>query len=218
VSHDLRAPLRAINGYAKFLLEDYAGKLDEEGKRFIDTICQNAEKMDVLISDMLNLSRVSRTEMKQSEVEMQGLVRAVYAELASQDQKEDFQLIIHPLPKVSCDHNLMKQVWHNLLGNALKYSSKSEKKEIVVEGRTEDGKAVFSIRDSGCGFDPKYTHKVFGVFQRLHRAEEYEGTGVGLAIVERIIRRHQGEVWAEGKPGLGAAFYFSLPLERKRIR
>lgn len=218
VSHDLRAPLRAINGYAKFLLEDYAGKLDEEGKRFIDTICQNAEKMDLLISDMLNLSRVSRTEMKYFEVDMEGLIRAVYAEVATPEEQKEFKMIIHPLPKVFCDHNLMKQVWHNLLGNALKYSSKSEKKEIVVEGRTEDGKAVFSIRDSGCGFDPKYTHKLFGVFQRLHRSEEYEGTGVGLAIVERIIRRHQGEVWAEGKPGLGAAFYFSLPIQRKGFR
>lgn len=215
VSHDLRAPLRAIDGYAKFLLEDYAAKLDDEGKRFIDTICQNAEKMDLLISDMLNLSRVSRTEMKYFEVDMEGLIRAVYAEAATPAERQEFQLIIHPLPKVACDHSLMKQVWHNLLGNALKYSSKSEKKEILVEGRTEDGKAVFSIRDSGCGFDPKYTHKVFGVFQRLHKAEEYEGTGVGLAIVERIIRRHHGEVWAEGKPGAGAAFYISLPLRKK---
>lgn len=213
VSHDLRAPLRAINGYAKFLLEDYAPKLDDEGKRFIDTICQNAEKMDLLISDMLNLSRVSRTEMKYFEVDMEGLIRAVYAEVATPEEQKEFKMIIHPLPKVSCDHNLMKQVWHNLLGNALKYSSKSDKKEIVVEGRTEEGKAIFSIRDSGCGFDPKYTHKVFGVFQRLHKAEEYEGTGVGLAIVERIVRRHQGAVWAEGKPGRGALFSFSLPMK-----
>ncbi len=216
VSHDLRAPLRAINGYAKFLLEDYAEKLDEEGKRFIHTICDNASRMDQLIGDLLNLSRINRTEIKLNEANMDEIVRSAYAEIATETEQQDFILRLHPLPRVACDHPLIKQVWLNLFSNALKYSSRSERKEIVINGRSEEGKTVFSIRDYGCGFDPKYTHKVFGVFQRLHKTEEYDGTGVGLAIVERIIRRHQGEVWAEGKPGEGALISFSLPSTKSK--
>ncbi len=216
VSHDLRAPLRAINGFARFLIEDYSDTIDDEGKRFINTIRYNADKMDQLISDMLDLSRVSRTNIEFNLVELSALVRSVFQEVASEDEQKLFHLTIEDMPPVICDSSLIKQVWQNLIENALKYSSKSQTRKIITGAMENENEIVFYIKDHGAGFDDQYRHKLFGVFQRLHRENEFEGTGVGLAVVKRIIRRHGGRVWAEGKTNEGSTFYFTLP--RKELK
>ncbi len=215
VSHDLRAPLRAIDGYSKFLLEDYAGKLDEDGKRFIAVIRKNATKMDRLILDLLSLSRVSRTDMNLIQVDMGEIAASMFSEIASEEEQKVFQLTIKKTPPVFCDMALIKQVWQNLISNAIKYSSKSEIKEIEIKATRKAQEVIFCISDHGAGFDKKYVDKLFGVFQRLHSEEEFPGTGVGLAIVKRIIQRHGGRVWAEGNVNQGAKFYFSLPPSGK---
>ncbi len=211
VSHDLRAPLRAINGFARFLIEDYSDKIDEEGIRFIRTIRENATTMDQLISDMLNLSRVSRTSMNQSRLDMGDVAWSMFQEIASDNDKKEFILTIEKMPPVICDLSLIKQVWQNLISNALKYSSGSKTKKIVIGSKNDKHDITFYIKDHGAGFDYKYKHKLFGAFQRLHREKEFKGTGVGLAIVHRIINRHGGKVWAESKINEGSTFYFSLP-------
>lgn len=216
VSHDLRAPLRAINGFARFLIEDYSDKIDEEGIRFINTIRENATTMDQLISDMLNLSQVSRTSINQSRVDMGDVARSMYQEVATDKEKKEFHLTIQKMPPVNCDPSLIKPVWQNLIGNALKYSSGSKIKKIIIGAEENEEETRFYIKDHGAGFDDKYKDKLFGVFQRLHREKEFKGTGVGLAIVHRIIHRHGGKVWADGKVNEGATFYFSLP--RKGIK
>lgn len=211
VSHDLRAPLRAINGFSKFLIEDYTDRLDPEGKRFLDTIRENAAKMDQLILDMLSLSRISRSELKMAPVDMEAIIRSMFHEIASEEEKKSFKMIIQRVPAVTGDSALLKQVWQNLIANALKYSSKSKLKKIEIGANIDDIYITYFIKDHGAGFDDKYKHKLFGVFQRLHREDEFKGTGVGLAIIKRIIDRHNGKVWAEGAPDKGATFYFSLP-------
>lgn len=213
VSHDLRAPLRAINGFARFLVEDYSPLLDAEGKRYLDTIRRNATKMDKLIIDLLNLSRVSRTEMRLVEVDMKSIVRSVYFEQADENQQKAFEFIVENLPAAKVDVTLIKQVWQNLISNALKYSSKSGIKKIIISGNESEGKRIFTIRDFGAGFNPRYADKLFGIFQRLHKESEFEGTGVGLAIVRRIIERHGGSVSAKSKINNGAEFCFSLPVD-----
>jgi len=211
VSHDLRAPLRAISGFSTFLMDDYAGKLDDNGKRYIDTIRQNAVKMDRLISDLLNLSRISREKLNMSRVDMKATAESVFSETASAEEKKTFDFRIGNMPRVTADPNLIKQVLENLISNALKYSAKSKTKRITLSAAEEKERVVFSMRDHGAGFNSKYKHKLFGVFQRLHREDEFEGTGVGLAIVKRIIGFHGGEVWAESEANKGAEFFFSIP-------
>ena len=211
VSHDLRAPLRAINGYINFLDEDYSQLLDQEGLRLLSVIRENAGKMDRLILELLSLSRVSRAELRRVWVNMGQLARAVYHDIATEQEKKDFDFILEETADVYCDTTLMKQVWQNLISNALKYSSKSDQKEIRIRCESDRDMFLCSISDRGAGFDVSYKDKLFGVFQRLHREDEFEGIGVGLAIVQRIIHRHEGEVWAEGKPGEGATFYFKIP-------
>lgn len=212
VSHDLQAPLRAIDGFSQFLVEDYAEKLDVEGKRFIDTIRQNTATMDRLISDLLSLSRVSRVEINLVRIDDMGAIaKSVYHEKATEIEKKVFELTINTLPPVSCDVALIKQVWQNLIGNSLKYSKRSSVKKIDISAEEADTDVVFCIRDHGAGFDQRYADKLFGTFQRLHKDSEFKGTGVGLAIVQRAIHRHGGRVWAQGKINEGAAFYFSLP-------
>jgi len=213
VSHDLRAPLRSINGFSSFLLEDYSDKLDDEGKRLLSVIQKNAKKMDGLINDMLRLSRVARTDIHKADVDMYSLVKGVYNEVATDEEKEEFELIINDLPKAECDPSLIKQVWQNLIGNALKYSAKSDNKKIVIGSDKKHEETEYYVKDHGAGFDPKYVDKLFGVFKRLHREDDFEGTGVGLAIVQRIILRHGGDVRANGKTNGGATFTFSLPVE-----
>ena len=210
VSHDLRAPLRAINGFSGFLMEDYWDKLDEEGKRQLSVIRQNADKMDALIGDILNLSRISRTEMSFEEVDMYTLAKSTFDEIATDEEKQAFEFNIRELPPAVGDENLLGQLWQNLIGNALKYSSKSENKRIEIGYRENNDEVIYYIKDEGAGFNPKYKDKLFGVFQRLHKDNEFEGTGVGLAVVQRIVYRHGGEIRAEGEVNKGAAFYFSM--------
>jgi light-regulated signal transduction histidine kinase (bacteriophytochrome) len=210
VSHDLRAPLRAVDGYARMLEEDYAGRLDEEGRRLLSVVRQSSTRMGQLIDDLLQFSRLGRQEPARQPVDMAGLAREVAAELKNGSSAS---IEIGELPRATVDRALMRQVWANLVGNALKYSGKREDARIEIGGRRNGGENVYWVRDNGVGFDMRYVDKLFGVFQRLHRSEEFEGTGVGLAIVQRVVGRHGGRVWAESKPGDGACFHFALPLE-----
>ena len=217
VSHDLRAPLRAIEGYSRFVLEDYMEKLDDEGKRLLNIIRTNTRKMDQLITDILALSRVSRTEMKLSRIDMTTLVNSIYHESASPEIQEKFVFSVSALPDAFGDPTLIRQVWANLISNAIKYTLPKEERRIEIGGRVESDMNIYYIKDTGVGFNPDYTHKLFGLFQRLHKAEEFEGTGVGLAIVQRIVLRHGGKVWAEGKVNEGATFWFSMPIKQATV-
>lgn len=211
VSHDLRAPLRIIDGFAKMLVEDYSDRLDEEGKRTLNVIMNNANKMGQLIDDLLDFSRVGRTEIRVSEVNMDNLVKEVLDELAISGVSIPDHIRVDNLRVARGDFNLLKQVWMNLLSNAIKYSSKKEGPRIEIGMKEDAQKNVYFIKDNGAGFSMKYYSKLFGVFQRLHQQQEFSGTGVGLALVQRIIFRHGGTIWAEAAPGEGATFYFSLP-------
>jgi light-regulated signal transduction histidine kinase (bacteriophytochrome) len=213
VSHDLRAPLRAIDGFSRIVLEDYANRLDAEGMRLLNIIRNNAVKMDRLIADLLALSRVSRGELRSSRIDMTGLARAVYHEIAAPEVQQKFDFSVAPLPDAQGDPTLMRRVWDNLIANALKYTMPRDERRIEIGGYAENGMNVYYVKDSGVGFDSDYAHKLFGVFQRLHKEDEFEGTGVGLAIVQRIVHRHGGRTWAEGKIDQGATVYFSLPDE-----
>jgi len=214
VSHDLRAPLRAISGFSEFIVEDYGPKLNVEGRRLLGLIRSNTQKMDQLITDILSFSRVTRGEHKVSKVDMTKMALSMLNELVSPETQEKISLIVEALPGALADSTFIKLVWINLISNAIKFSSGKKKPEIKIGGYTEDEFNIYYVKDNGVGFNPQYTHKLFGVFQRLHQADEFEGTGVGLAIVQRIIHRHGGKVWAEGKEGKGATFYFSLPVKR----
>lgn len=211
VSHDLRAPLRAINSFVKILLEDNEDKLDEEGKRICNIIETNAMKMGQLIDDLLSFSRLGRSEIRQMTVDMGNLVQQTISELVQNGAKKRINFNLGKLPKATCDMNLIRQVWTNLLSNAIKYSSLNEEINIQIGSSTRVNEVVYFVRDNGIGFDMNYAHKLFGVFQRLHNMKEFDGTGVGLAIVHQIVHRHGGRVWAEGNIGKGAIFYFSLP-------
>lgn len=212
VSHDLRAPLRAINGFAELLRKGYADALDEEGNFFLHTIKSNAVHMNGLIDDLLNLSRLGRASIQKTRVEMESMVREVEKELRASGPFENTKIQTGKLWQVPCDPVLIRQVWINLLSNALKYSSRSEHPIIRIGSEKRDQYIVYHVSDNGVGFDMEYADKLFGVFQRLHSSEEFEGTGIGLAIVSRVIRRHGGNVWAESSPGEGATFFFSLPV------
>ncbi len=211
VSHDLKAPLRAIDGFSRFLKEDYQGQLDQEGQRLISVIRKNVAKMDQLILDLLSLSRVSRTEITPYQVDMTAVAKSMYHEVATDDQRNAFQFSLDPIPEATCDPTLIKQVWLNLIHNALKYSSGAPEKKIEIGAEENEQEVIYHVRDHGAGFNPEYQEKLFALFQRLHREDEFEGSGVGLAIVKRIIQRHGGRVWSEGNLNQGAVFYFSLP-------
>jgi len=214
VSHDLRAPLRAVDGFSKFVLEDYENKLDSEGKRLLNLIRTNIQKMDQLITDLLALSRVTRGELSFSGIDMTQMAISMFKESAAPDVTDKISLTVDPLPEGYADPTYMRQVWTNLIANAIKFSSKKKKPVIKIGGSKENGLNVYFVKDNGVGFNPEYTHKLFGVFQRLHKSDDFEGTGVGLAIIQRIIHRHGGKVWAEGEEGKGATFYFSLPVKK----
>jgi len=216
VSHDLRAPLRAIEGFSRIIEEEYSPKLDREGKRLLSVVRDSARTMDKLISDLLELSRTGRTSIKPEKVNMAEVVRTVFPVVTTDDIRKKFRLQIGEMPDVRVDPSLIKHVWMNLLSNAVKYSMPCRTKKIEVGGTKKGKKLIYFVRDHGVGFNQQYAHKLFGVFQRLHRAGEFEGTGVGLAIVQRIVHRHGGEVWAEGEEGKGATFWFSLPAPGKK--
>lgn len=211
VSHDLRAPLRAIDGFARILLEEYLGGLDEEGQRILQVICSNARQMGHLIDNLLDFSRLSRQHLESSEINMTELVRQVIDELQKREPERDISLIIQPLPVALGNQAMIRQVWVNLLANALKFTHARPQPAVEIGWLPEGSETVYYVKDNGAGFDMKYIHKLFGVFQRLHSDTEFEGTGVGLAIVQRIIHRHGGRIWAEGRVGEGATFYFLLP-------
>jgi light-regulated signal transduction histidine kinase (bacteriophytochrome) len=208
----LRAPLRGINGFAQILMEDYAPRLDDEAKRVCSVIMENSQKMGHLIDDLLAFSRLSRVDMQPSVVDMQTLVNSIFYELTDAPSRERIELRIGNICDSMGDPTMLKQVWANLLSNAVKYSSRKEKAVISVTCQKKKDKCIYCIKDNGVGFDMKYVNKMFGVFQRLHSTKDFDGTGVGLAIVQRIVHRHGGEVWAEGEVDKGATFYFSLPL------
>jgi PAS domain S-box-containing protein len=215
VSHDLRAPLRAVDGFSQAVLEDYAPQLPEGCRDYLRTIRNGAQKMGALIDDLLTFSRLSRLPLSKSAVDTGKLVRRILGELNFQMQGRQIDIRIADLPPCQADPALLKQVWINLLSNALKYTSKRDAAVVEVGCTREKEQNVYFVRDNGTGFDMQYAHKLFGVFQRLHRAEDYEGTGVGLAIVQRVIHRHGGRVWAESEVGHGATFHFTLEGETK---
>ncbi len=215
VSHDLRAPLRAVHSFTNILLEDYEKTLDDEGKRICGIISSSATQMGKLIDDLLSFSRIGRSEVKHGILDMKSLANSVINEIHGEKSKDRANLKLGKLSKAYGDSNLIKIVWTNLISNAIKYSSKEPSSEIVISSRQEDDTVTYSVKDNGVGFDMLYVHKLFGVFQRLHSESEFEGNGVGLAIVQRIILKHGGKVWAEGEVDKGATFYFSLPVSEK---
>ena len=210
VSHDLRAPIRAINGYTRILVEDYADKFDADGVKILQSIINNSKKMGELIDDLLAFSKLGRKQVTTSEIDMTGLINSVQEELVFEDYKNIPQFNIGILPNAIGDKSLIKQVWINLISNAVKYSKHKSKTTIEIGAYEKNNLIVYYIKDSGAGFDMQYYDKLFGVFQRLHSQEEFEGTGIGLAIVQKIVHRHSGTVWAESKLNEGACFYFSL--------
>ena len=211
VSHDLRAPLRAIEGFSRIIMEDYSCKLDDEGIRLINVIRRNTKKMDGLVTDLLELSRTGRLEMRIVRVDMTSMAKSIYQEIASPDVVNTFKFSVAELPGAFADSTLIRQVWINLISNSIKFTLPKENRIIEIKGYKKKNQNIYFVKDSGVGFNPAYINKIFVIFQRLHKAEEFEGTGVGLAIVQRIIHRHNGEVWAEGEVNQGATFYFSLP-------
>ena len=210
VSHDLRAPLRAIDGFSRIVQEDCAGKLDAEGLRLLGVIRDNSRKMARLIDDLLEYSRFGRKSLSSAVIDMRSLVEKVLEELQVPGGSSP-RLEVGALPLARGDATLLKQAWANLLANAIKFSGRREQPLIEVSGHAGDAECVYCVKDNGAGFDMRYYEKLFKVFQRLHREQEFEGTGVGLAIVQRVVSRHGGRVWAEGEVDGGAAFYFSLP-------
>jgi PAS domain S-box-containing protein len=211
VSHDLRAPLRAIDGYTRILVEDYESILDDEGKRICGVISREAQRMGQLIDDLLAFSRLGRKEMYASRIDMKALAASVFDELLKEEKRENIDFNLRDLPMAQGDSSLIRQVWVNLLSNAIKFTSKKGRAIIEVGSQESTDEDIYYVRDNGAGFDMEYSNKLFGVFQRLHSESEFNGTGVGLAIVQRIIRRHDGRVWAEGEVEQGATFYFALP-------
>jgi len=212
VSHDLREPLRAIDGFTRILDEDYRDKLDEEGQRILNTILKGTDKMGRLISDLLSFSRVSRQYMSESTVEMRKLAETVCDELkATSGNEREIECRVAKLPDAVGDTAMMRQVFTNLVSNAFKFTRPREKAIIEIGASISGKENTYYVKDNGVGFNDQYAHKLFNMFQRLHTQEQFEGTGVGLAIVQRIIQRQGGRVWAESKLGEGATFYFALP-------
>ncbi len=211
ISHDLRAPLRAINGFSKILQEDYAARLDDEGKRLLNVVGDNAQKMGELIDDILAFSRAGRNEIRRSVIDMKKMVAGVWEELKPEMTGRNVHLELRDMPPAEGDAAMIHQVVFNLLANAVKFTQRHTDARIEVGGQTDEHETVYHVEDNGVGFDMQYADKLFGVFLRLHGADEFEGTGIGLAIVKRIITKHGGRVWAEGKINGGATFYFALP-------
>jgi light-regulated signal transduction histidine kinase (bacteriophytochrome) len=225
VSHDLRAPLRAIDGFSRIVLNDFSDSLAPEGKDYLQKVRDNTRQMGLLVDDLLAFAHLGRQVLTKRPVDPDQLVRRCLEEMTKELQGRTVEIVIGELPVCQADSVLLKQVWTNLLSNALKYTRKQELARIEIGCRMEpqlaadgqplalgsaDPERVYFVKDNGAGFDMKYAGKLFGVFQRLHRAADYEGTGVGLAIVQRIIQRHGGRIWAEAKPNQGATFSFTL--------
>lgn len=213
VSHDLRMPLRAIEGYSQMLLEDHRHALDDEGRRLLDVVCSSAEDMDKLIQDLLEFSRLGRQPLTLQPVDMREIATQAWQEVSAANAMSAAEVAIDDLPAARGDANMLRQVLVNLLSNAAKFSREAEMPRVHVGARKENGAYVYFVEDNGCGFDMRHADKLFKVFQRLHRREEYEGSGVGLALVQNVIHRHGGTVWADAERGKGATFYFTLPAK-----
>ena len=211
VSHDLRAPLRHINGFAEILKEEYYDQLPEKAKNYLDTISDSAKKMNILIDDLIKLSRTNRIELKKSMLKMNQVLDDALSEVQPLLENRKVDINISTLPEIIGDYNLLRLVWVNLLDNAIKYTRPRKKAVINIDYKEEKEEFIFCIHDNGVGFDMNYAQKLFGAFQRLHSHEEFEGTGIGLSNVRRIISRHSGRTWAEAELDKGASFYFSLP-------
>ena len=210
VSHDLRAPLRHVDGYAQILLEEFGPKMDAEAQRFANKIREGSQNMGRLVDDLLNLSRVGKKELARQKADLNQLLQSVVADMNLEAPNRHIDWQMEELPPVECDPGLVKQVFVNLLSNAVKYTRPRERAKIEIGRIKSNGDNVLFVRDNGVGFDMKYSGKLFGVFQRLHRSDEFEGTGVGLATVSRIVRKHGGNIWAEATPDKGATFFFTL--------
>lgn len=210
VSHNLREPVRAMNGFSQAVLEDYGEFLPEEGRQYLESIREGAKEMSALIDDLLAFSRLIRTQLRRRKVNTKKLVENVIEELRRDQKGRKIDIKTAGIPPCHGDPTLLKQVWINLLSNALKYTRAREKAVVEIGCDSNDGDDVYFVRDNGAGFDMRYADNLFGVFRRLHPAEEYEGTGVGLAIVQRIIHQHGGRIWANAREDEGATFYFTL--------
>jgi light-regulated signal transduction histidine kinase (bacteriophytochrome) len=210
VSHDLRAPLRHVDGFSRLLLEEHSEQLDPEGKRMLERVRQGTQHMGEMVDDLLNLSRMSRREISPLVTDLNTIVQEVLTDLKSTLHDRQVEFRLDRLPFAQCDPGLIRQVFANLLSNAIKYSRPRERAVIEVGQTLKDGHRAVYVRDNGVGFSMKYADKLFGVFQRLHRAEDFEGSGVGLATVQRIIQKHGGRVWVEAEIDKGATFYFTL--------
>ena len=215
ISHDLRTPLRALDGFANFLLEDYSQVLDAEGKRMLRIIIENANKMGYLIDDLLAFSRLSRYKLVKTKIDMKAMALSVYQELASETDINGIDFRLQNIPEAFGDPSMIRQVWLNLISNAIKYTSKKQNRIIEVFSINKNSENVFVLKDNGAGFNMAYYEKIFGVFQRLHTIKDFDGTGIGLAIVKRIVTRHHGRVWAESVVDEGATFYFTMGIDGK---
>ncbi len=216
ISHDLKTPLRAINGYSEMIMEDHSDSLDDEGKRLLQTIGSNIRQMGQLIEDILLFSRAGRKPLQKTEVDIAGMAKSIFEELTKQSPEMtiDFQ-VQESLSHCHCDPPIIRQVLTNLISNAIKFSETRSNPRIEFGSRQSENETVYYIRDNGVGFNNKYGPKAFGLFQRLHSQQEFDGTGVGLAIVQRLIRYHGGHIWAEAAVDEGAAFYFTLERHAK---
>ena len=214
VSHDLRAPLRSIDGYSRMLIEDFGGQVQGDARRYLDTIVEGTRRMGQLIDDLLSFSKMGRKALETSPIDMGNMVQEVVAELRQQNPDRALEFRVGKLPQTVGDPAMMRQVWTNLVSNAVKYSRGREPAVIEVGAREDQNEVTYFVKDNGVGFDMEFVHKLFGVFQRLHSSKEFEGTGVGLALVQRIIQRHGGRVRAESKIGDGAIFSMALPKNR----
>ena len=215
VAHDLRAPLRGIDGYSQVLLEDYSDKLDEVGKQHLRTLRESAQRMAQLIDDLLMLARVTQSELRREQVDLSALAQGVANRLQAAQPERQGEFVIADGLVATADSRLLRILFENLLGNAWKFSSKRAKARIEFGRARQDGKESYFLRDNGAGFDMAYASKLFGVFQRLHAVNEFDGTGIGLATVQRVVRRHGGRIWAEGKVDQGSTFYFTLGNEER---
>jgi light-regulated signal transduction histidine kinase (bacteriophytochrome) len=217
VSHDLRAPVRTMDGFSRIVAKRYADRLDEDGQKMLGMIQAGARQMGRLIDDLLAFSGMGRQALAPSPIAMHALAQAVFDSLAGLEPERKLRLHLHPLPPAHGTPGMIRQVWMNLIGNAIKFTAGREVAEIEIGTQTgANGEVIYCVRDNGAGFDMRFADKIFEVFQRLHSMEEFEGTGVGLALVQRVVERHGGKIWAEGKVDGGAAFFFTLQNPEKR--
>jgi signal transduction histidine kinase len=209
VSHDLQTPLRAIQMFSQVLLEDYSAKIDEDGKQHLKSISRSITQMHQLVNGLLQFSKLGKVKLVKSEVKMQEMIKEIVDESTQANQLFTHEIILNKIPDAICDALLIKQVWTNLISNAVKYSSKNEKPFVTIGSNDLNGETVYYVKDNGVGFNMKFVHKLFNAFERLHN-EEFEGTGIGLSNAQRIVNRHGGRIWAEGEEDKGASFYFTL--------